>query len=334
MSSFDAPPQIPFNPADWNLITHATTDAGNNQLVTAPFVTGLGTDKDNNLTFKPMDHTVCESAPPTAPLLANMTTFPWTVGPIGIGISGDQPVNVCPDCPPTRGPASAEERNFGIFFTARLPLGPVSTWYTIVDLASDSLKTETRPDTSARTETRPDGSETVTYPDGTTHARRETRPDGTKIERRPNGTMIETRPDGTKIEYEPGHHITTYPDGTIFEQYYGDPDLLTSTTRPDGTQFVDYRDGDRVVILPDGTIIEVGPDGLPKFTDPPQPVQQAEGPPAVFPGGVAPAVPGEPDVPGYPDAVFPGGIAPDPAPDVDVPGLEDNYAAPPVDQVM
>src|SRR3990172_676047 len=89
MSSFEPSPGVPFVLADWHLITHATTDAGNNQILTAPFVTGLGTDKDNNLTFKPMDRTACESAPPSAPLVANTTTFPWTVGPYAVTIAPD-----------------------------------------------------------------------------------------------------------------------------------------------------------------------------------------------------------------------------------------------------
>lgn len=159
MSSFDAPPQIPFNPADWNLITHATTDAGNNQLVTAPFVTGLGTDKDNNLTFQQKDRTVCESAPPTAPLLANVTTFPWTVGPFGIDIVPDTKSTYTGEFVRGIEFEVARSVNLGVRYADRnIPAVPRDT---------GGLSRSDYLGTTLTTETRPDGRKIVTYPDGT-----------------------------------------------------------------------------------------------------------------------------------------------------------------------
>lgn len=275
MSSFEPPPGVPFIPADWNLITHATTDAGNNQILTAPFVTGLGTNQNNNLTFKPMDQTACESTPPTAPLLANVTTFPWSVGPFGIGIASAPEVDNI----------DIETKNMYLQYNipfvpgANLLLGAINVWPET--RPGTTPKTETRPDTTPKVVTRPDGSRTTYYPDGSAFETNqfggtfELRPDGTTISTDSRGNRTERRPDGTRIE------SSSY--------------LI-----------------EKIATFPDGSSVELGPGGLPIFNDPPQPTQQAEGPPAVFPGG----------------------IAPDPAPDIDVPGLEDNSNALPVDQVM
>jgi len=343
MSSFEPSPGVPFNPADWNLITHATTDAGNNQLVTAPFVTGLGTDKDNNLTFQQRDRTVCESAPPTAPLLANMTTLPWTVGPFEIAIA--------PDPPKTEGIFKDKDRSW----LQRLRMGISSETGTLDSRSivqgrrfrirkDPAPKVETSPGTTATTETRPDTTAEVEsfFPNG---ARIEKRPDGTRVLIHPNG-RIEHLPrhhdpdgefsgtfgrifyDGRRVTRNPGEpEVTYYPDGTT-EEWDRGTDHIT-TRRPDGTTIIrvyhdggwveNYPDGTRVearsglegyhkATFPDGSSVEEKPDGTIVFNDPPP----AEGPPAVFPGGIAPPVPGEPDVP----------------------GLEDSDNALPVDQVM
>ena len=254
VSSFEPPPEIPFNPADWNLIAHATTDAGNNQIVTAPFVTGLGTDKDNNLTFQQRDRTVCESAPPSAPLLANTTTFPWNVGPFGLQIAQQGDRTITRDAmlwAPIDQYGSSSQYDF--------QYNPRFT----VDLRYRFPFTPDQPRTNE-----PSSGGSVAGP---------------KIEMRPGGTSVVTYPDGTKFEYDPMTGLTQ-----ILE---------------DGTKIITiYRgDGGMRVVFPDGSSVEVGKDGSINFNDPPQPTQQAEGPP-----------PAEPDVP----------------------GLEDSDNALPVDQVM
>lgn len=394
ISSFEPPPGVPFNPADWNLVTHATTNAGNNQILTAPFVTGLGTDKDGYLTFQQRDRTVCESTPPSVPLLANMTTLPWTVGPFGIGIVGTgiprdpniaNPINIgnrfaleagqpkTTQRPPggdsvVTGPGGTtkvesrrdvtrveslldgtliftfpdgtefEERRDGTMITTRSD-------GTRIFIQPDGTRIERRLDGTVETRTDgvrvvtlSDGSSTTYYPDG---SRVETRSDGTKISTA-YGTTVETRPDRTKIvTRSDGTKITTYPNGDEREQRPDGTVIDTGRygrfeTRPDGIKLMTRRDGTKFAVFPDGSIVEVEKDGSIKFSDLPQPTQPSSPPPA------------EPDVPGLndpdpppsqqttqgPPAVFPPGFYPDPAPDIDVPGLEDNYNAPPVDQVM
>lgn len=185
MSSFEPPPDIPFNPMDWNLITHATTDAGNNQILTAPFVTGLGTDQNNNLIFKPMDQTVCESAPPPAPLLAdNLITFPWDVGPYEITIASE------PD------PWTVDVRGYAD--------GPVEG-YMFLKVRARPIDELLFPGTTMKVETGPGGSTIVTQPDGTKVG---TEPDDRDMMRyMPDGTRIETAPDGS-------YKIAFFPDGS------------------------------------------------------------------------------------------------------------------------
>ena len=172
MSSFETPPGVQFDPADWNLVTHATTDAGNNQILTAPFVTGLATDKDNNLVFKPMERTACESAPPSAPLLANNpVTFPWTVGPYALTMT------------PTPDPKDTHKQEFlgGVEFEVARSVS-LSVRYihrsipsVVADVGQprpvlpEKTKTPVRPK-GDKVETRPDGSATTTQinPDGST----------------------------------------------------------------------------------------------------------------------------------------------------------------------
>jgi hypothetical protein len=195
MSSFEPPPEIPFIPADWNLITHATTDAGNNQLVTAPFVTGLGTDQNNNLTFQQRDRTACESAPPTPSLASLLATQLIATIPSKTGLTWRW-AEWFPDAPKT------ETR----------PGTPATT--------------ETRPD-GTRIETFTDGIRVKTFPNGT---RVETHPDGTTVttfsrgnttERRPDGTVISTYLDSTRVSFPDGSYVDAGPDGKI---YFGDPD--------------------------------------------------------------------------------------------------------------
>lgn len=232
MSSFELPPEIPFNPADWNLITHATTDAGNNQILTAPFVTGLGTDQKNNLIFKPMDRTVCESAQPTAPLLTDNLII---VDPYLL----------------TRTPDVE-----GLDFWApslRLTVGEIQT-------KPDGPKVEPRPDTTVKIETPAEMTNNqmeVLSGTGTTIAR--SPPDTTpKIENYNPGTNLKTQPDGTRVE--------TWPDGTVYRILL---DGTTTRTLPDGTKYHDLHDGTTVVTFPNGSSVEVKLGGSITFNDPP-----------------------------------------------------------------
>jgi hypothetical protein len=312
MSSFEPPPDIPFNPANWNLITHATTDAGNNQILTAPFVTGLGTDKNNNLTFQQRDRTVCESAPPTAPLLANTTTLPWTVGPFGVDIAPDPKSTYTSEF--VRGVEFEVARSvsLGVRYDREtkprvgqagglsrkdfLPAEPDVPG--LNDPATAT--TETRPGTTATTETRrPDSPQTMARPDS---PRIEHRPDGTKITTRPDGTQVETRPDGTTVERRPFPFEITPRFRKGWEKGMGpfvvDFGHLVTTeveTRPDGTRIETRADGSKVETRPDGTRIWTNPDGTTSTTLP-----------------VDSSIEVEPDVP----------------------GLEDSSNALPVDQVM
>jgi len=263
MSSFEPPPEIPFNPADWNLITHTTTDAGNNQILTAPFVTGLGTDQKNNLIFKPMDRTVCESDPPSAPLLSNnLITFPWNVGPYAVTMTQD------PER--TRNDYEADFR--GIEFTVKkrfaehFDFGPSSGLFGGAIIASPP------PDTTVKIETRAGGSTIVTQPDGTTV---ETWPDGNTFKKLPDGTEVRTypggytftlSPDGTDTRISPGGTVVNLPDGSSVETR---SDGTRYEERPDGTTVHTYPNGYGIVRWPDGSSVEGAPDGRVRFNDPP-----------------------------------------------------------------
>jgi len=236
MSSFEPPPDIPFNPTDWNLIAHATTNAGNNQILTSPFVTGLGKDQNNNLIFKPMERTVCESAPPSAPLLAdNPITFPWTVGPYALTIAPEPD----PWTVDVRGYADGPVEGYMFLKVRARPIDELL-------FPGTTMKVETPPDTTVKKETRPDGSTIVTQPDGT------------KVETYRNGSTIVTQPDGTKVETEPdGTMYTPSLDGTWVQ-------LL-----PDGTKIKTSRDGNTTVAtFPDGSRVEAK-NGSITFNDPP-----------------------------------------------------------------
>ena len=303
MSSFETPPGVQFDPADWNLVTHATTDAGNNQILTAPFVTGLGTDQNNNLIFKPMGQTVCESAPPSAPLLAdNLITFPWTVGPYTLTIAPDlkssDAIIIFPGHVVDVEGRTIVTRPDG----TRIETHPDGT--SVLTLR-DGLKIETRPNGTEivshpdgrKVESRSDGTRITTYPEG---GKFESRPDGTRIITYPDGRTIETRPDGTeitafpggdKIESRPdGTRITTYPegnnleirpdrtwiwtatDGTVTETR---PDGTSTETSPHGTRVETRPDGTKVATFPDGSRVETAKDGSVNFVDPPPSAQPA-----------------------------------------------------------
>jgi len=283
MSSFETPPGVQFNPADWNLVTHATTDAGNNQILTAPFVTGLATDKDNNLVFKPMDHTACESTPPTAPLLANNpVTFPWTVGPYALTMT------------PTPDPKDTHKQEFlgGVEFEVARSVSlsvryihrsipsvvadvgqprPVLPEKTKTPVRPKGDKVETRPDGSATTtQINPDGStiRTRRSPDGSTTTTRTdprgftdtttTHPDGSTTTTRTSGgpgiIRTQTNPDGSTSETGKGRTAprdpaATFPDGST-HKVQRNPDGSTTTTLPDGsTSTTGWRNDDTNTLI-------------------------------------------------------------------------------------
>ncbi len=295
ISSFETPPNIPFNPADWNLITHATTDAGNNQILTAPFVTGLGTDQNNNFVFKPMQQTMCESSPPSAPLVAGerphrrifreghlytrrspslftddhefITTFPWTAGPFGVNVTADYKTEKAPDA--TSGGSDFEWESIvprlGVTYDiGRTRVKPLPEHFTRLpgDPGPNPFlipPTTEYLDTPSTIPATPGGARTETRPDGT---KIESFPDGTRVETRPDGITIETRPDGTRIQTHPsGARRETRPDGTKVAIRPDGTVTATTTSRPDGTEVITYTSGMKIERFPDGSHVTTYPDG-------------------------------------------------------------------------